>query len=558
MNVSKPTVIVKYEGRNISSDLTQYLASCSYKDNVHGKADEMELSFNDSERFFSKQWYPDKKSKVEVTINYNGSSLDCGIFFINTVDTSFAPNQVLWHCTTIDPNKDLRTKKSKNYQSQTLLDIATKIASSHDLKIDDGTKTIITNLENTDLEQKNLTTIANLFLVYSNEPNPVFFYNQVSSLLTQLEKIIISLENKNYPEQAEKLRKGVGEFLTDKTTGAENPSKTPLSERRLGASKMSKLCTEVKAELRVTPTQLKRSLNLGLHKIKVETTIQNNETDLEFLLRISNLYGFSFNIKPPYLIFYSAINLSQSKSVTTISIDSASSGSISDKITDTYTDGQATGHNPLTNESIENTGILPITTEEQTGLIFLNKYFIEASKQTQSVRNAMINGKGSETFTRVNNGLARKGMSNESSGFTASFSIMVAARTSGSCQRFADYCDLLKKLLIKKQASGIKVYKDKDVYSGGQSENVLKVKVKIETKDQADAIVKSALYNKNSKTRTGSLSMPGNLRLLAGNTFDLKEIGAADQKYLITTSSHEIQQGGEYTTSIEFNSVAKN
>jgi phage protein D len=144
--VSKPSVIVKYEDRDVSADLSKYLSNTSYTDNVHGKADEVELTFNDSEGLFQDSWYPDKKARVQVLIRHEGRELNCGIFFVGNVDFRFPPDEVVWHCTSIDPNSELRTQKSKNYSRQSLLQIAKAIASNHGLTVDDGTRTVTTVL----------------------------------------------------------------------------------------------------------------------------------------------------------------------------------------------------------------------------------------------------------------------------------------------------------------------------------------------------------------------------------------------------------------------------
>jgi phage protein D len=547
--VSKPSVIVKYEDRDVSADLSKYLSNTSYTDNVHGKADEVELTFNDSEGLFQDSWYPDKKARVQVLIRHEGRELNCGIFFVGNVDFRFPPDEVVWHCTSIDPNSELRTQKSKNYSRQSLLQIAKAIASNHGLTVDDGTRTVTTVLQETKDEQANLVTLAALFLKFSSEPNTVFFYDQISACLLELNKVIISLEAKGYPDQANELRKGVADFLTDKTSGESTGS--ALQARRLGASKMSALITGVKSSLRTAPLELKRTLNLGLGKIMVEQRVQNCKTDLEFLLELCNEYGFSFSVKPPYLVFYSAIQLDSAKSITTISKSSVSSGSFSDKVHDTYSDVNVSSHNPDTNETVTNGTVLTNTATEQGYLEYLAKQMQGAATQVEGTRAILIR-KIVDTVIKALNGLAEKGLGGEHDALQGEYAIISKVNTSGACTRFADFCLLLKKKLIKLQASGNRVTKDKDAYEGGQSANVLQVRVKAENQEQADAIAKAALYNANSETRTGSITLPGSLLLVAGNNFDMVDAGRFSQKYNIKSSTHNISNGGEYTTTIEF------
>src|SRR5207342_1106783 len=99
------------------------LSSTSYTDNVHGKADEIELTFNDTEGLFQNEWYPDKKAKVQILIRQEGIEVNCGIFYIGEVTCSGPPDMVTWHCTSINPDTDLRAKKSNNFSKQSLLSI---------------------------------------------------------------------------------------------------------------------------------------------------------------------------------------------------------------------------------------------------------------------------------------------------------------------------------------------------------------------------------------------------------------------------------------------------
>jgi phage protein D len=550
--VSKPQVIVKYEGTDISEDLTIYLKNTSYKDNYHGKADEIELTFNDTDKIFQNDWYPDKKAKVQILARHAGIEVNWGTFFIGNVDFSFPPDEVVWHCTSIDPNGDLRTKKSKNFSQQSLLSMAKSIAKVHGLTVDDGSKTLTTSLPPTTDEQAKLVKLAELFLSYSNEPNTVFFYDSISALLIELNKVISSLETKGYPDPAGTLRKGVADLLVDKSSGESTGS--ALQVRRLGASKMSTIITGVKADLRTSPTEVRRTLNTGLGKIMVETEIQHQETDLEFLLRIANKYGFAFNIKPPYLVFYPVHQLTNAASVAVIDKESVTSGNLSDKVHETYSDVNVSSHNPIENETVNNGTQVPNTAAEQSNLTFLAAQMRGASAQTDDDLRAILVRKIVDNVIRTLNGLREKGFGGEFDALRAEYAIITNTPTKATCGKFADFCGILKNKLIKIQASGNRVSVDKDAYEGGQSDNVLQVRTKAENKEQADAIGKAALFNANSETRTGSLTVPGNLLLVAGSSFELTGVGRLSQKYIILSSTHDIADGGAYTTTIEFKS----
>jgi phage protein D len=553
VQVSKPIVKVDYQGVNITEDISGFLMEVMYKDNVHGKADEIELTLDDSLGLFIGAWYPDKKARLRVQIFHEGRELNCGTFYIGEVTYNFPPDLVTWHGTSIDPSLKLRTKKSKSYNQVTLLQIAKDIAANHGLRVDDGTKTVKTPYPKTEEEQKTLVKLAELFLRFSNEPNTVFFYYQMSALQMQLLNVIQSLEDKGYKEQATQLRSGVGGFLTDTSSleATASSSANTTQKTRLGASRMSALITQVKTGLRLAPTQHTRTLSLGLSKIMVEHSTQNNKTDLEYLKELAVRYGLAFNIKPPYLVFYSAFHLSAAPSSVTLHKSQVISGDISDKTQGTYSDVMVSHHNPNENDTISNTRELQNTALEQQQLLFLFRYMSQAALQDYGTRLAFIR-KASETNNKILVSLSRKGFGEEYEALLAAYSLLYADKSVTACVRFANVCQELRGKLLKIQAAGNKLPKEKDSYAGGQSGNTLVLKTSLDNKEQADAVAKAALYKANSETRTGSVTVPGNLLLVAGNNFEFQGIGRLSQKYNIVSSTHLITNGGEYTTAIEF------
>lgn len=54
----------------------------------------------------------------------------------------------------------------------------------------------------------------------------------------------------------------------------------------------------------------------------------------------------------------------------------------------------------------------------------------------------------------------------------------------------------------------------------------------------------------------GSLTLPGNPKLVAGVTFDLTDCGKLSGKYLIESARHRLDRGGGYTTELEVKRVA--
>lgn len=93
--------------------------------------------------------------------------------------------------------------------------------------------------------------------------------------------------------------------------------------------------------------------------------------------------------------------------------------------------------------------------------------------------------------------------------------------------------------------------------SGAKSADTLQVRVKAENPKQAELKAKAKLHKANSKEKEGSFALPGNPKLVAGNTFELTGMGNMSGKWSITKSTHKIDRSGAYTTDIDAKSVSK-
>lgn len=94
-------------------------------------------------------------------------------------------------------------------------------------------------------------------------------------------------------------------------------------------------------------------------------------------------------------------------------------------------------------------------------------------------------------------------------------------------------------------------------YEGLQSGDTLFINKKVENKEQANAVAKSELHNMNSKTKTGSISVKGNMKYLAGMQFNALGFGVNDAKYFIDSSTHTVEKTSGYRTDVEFKSSLK-
>lgn len=84
-----------------------------------------------------------------------------------------------------------------------------------------------------------------------------------------------------------------------------------------------------------------------IENIKIERITQSNETDIQFLKRIADDYGYVFSIRDTKLVFTSIYKLEDGKVVRTIDRTQLTRYRISDKSSKTYKKAAVSYHNPV-------------------------------------------------------------------------------------------------------------------------------------------------------------------------------------------------------------------
>jgi phage protein D len=74
---------------------------------------------------------------------------------------------------------------------------------------------------------------------------------------------------------------------------------------------------------------------------------------------------------------------------------------------------------------------------------------------------------------------------------------------------------------------------------------------KADSLDDAEAIAKNKLHDANKKETTGSMSMIGDMRFVAGVNVQVSGWGKFDGKYFIEKVSHSVSQGSGYTMTLD-------
>ena len=100
--------------------------------------------------------------------------------------------------------------------------------------------------------------------------------------------------------------------------------------------------------------------------------------------------------------------------------------------------------------------------------------------------------------------------------------------------------------------------KGKDSKESGQqvSADTRKMSARSGSKATAQVKAQAALDASNLQQTAGSMTSPGNTKLVAGNTVDLQRCGKLGGKYLIESARHRMERSSGYTTELEIKRVA--
>lgn len=121
-----------YEQKNITRDVSPYVTSIEYTDVEHGESDELQISFEDSEKLWQGAWIPVKGDSLRAYIGYESEKLlNCGEFEIDELEYDTPPDVITVKGLATGIKKPLRQKNSVGYENKTLKQIAKEFADKH-------------------------------------------------------------------------------------------------------------------------------------------------------------------------------------------------------------------------------------------------------------------------------------------------------------------------------------------------------------------------------------------------------------------------------------------
>lgn len=136
MKARQSSVVVKYNGKDITKTITDYIEGFQYVDNASGTADTVTLKLNNRSGKWSGSWIPIQGDYVETIIKLtnwkkegDNRKFNCGYFLIDDLSFAGPPSTASIGGITTPINTDFNvTKKSKTWKKTSVKKILEKIA----------------------------------------------------------------------------------------------------------------------------------------------------------------------------------------------------------------------------------------------------------------------------------------------------------------------------------------------------------------------------------------------------------------------------------------------
>ncbi|BAQ65516.1 phage late control D family protein [Geminocystis sp. NIES-3709] len=183
--VRKPIIGVIYKGVDVTSDITYFLLNFRYRDKINGDSPDLEIELEDREKIWQKEWFPTTGDAISAIFQYEGeeNKLEANNFEIDLLDFSFDNrngDRLRIGAQQTPFSKNLREKRSQEYEKMTLLQIIQSVASRQGLKVV-GTVFDITFERITQNEESDLEFLTRLGSDYGQlfkiEGEKLIFYN---------------------------------------------------------------------------------------------------------------------------------------------------------------------------------------------------------------------------------------------------------------------------------------------------------------------------------------------------------------------------------------------
>jgi len=136
-NLNLVSFSLLYNGKDISTDISENVISIEYVDKLKTEADELSVNLEDAARLWQNAWYPDKGATLQLYIRFGGQQLNAGNFTIDEIEGngSATGDTVSIKAIGATFKKSFRTRRSRAHENKSLREIANTIAGDLGLKV---------------------------------------------------------------------------------------------------------------------------------------------------------------------------------------------------------------------------------------------------------------------------------------------------------------------------------------------------------------------------------------------------------------------------------------
>lgn len=276
---------------------------------------------------------------------------------------------------------------------------------------------------------------------------------------------------------------------------------------------------------------------------------QAQETDLAFLKRLAEQYGYAFSIRGTQLVFYPLLDLEAvAPEITLYSSDLLPGTTWSSSAQSTYTACEISYLDPETGEAIlvrvEADGIRRGATNPQS---------TSQTSAAPATAPDVVLRQGSPHKDEVRDWQRfLQGRSQYSGAIDGLF----GALTERGTRAFQSASGLSVDGVVGPLTYAAAI----DAGFGGTTESaggtsavgdVLRLNERVESAAEAEARASAALHRANRLRATGSLYVIGNQNLVAGTTINIPDAGRLAGAYMVDKSVHKLTRGGGYKTDFE-------
>lgn len=274
---------------------------------------------------------------------------------------------------------------------------------------------------------------------------------------------------------------------------------------------------------------------------------QSGETNLAFLKRVAEEYGYAFTVRGEQLVFFEIARLEQEPPVVTIARDQLKSYRFRNSAQATYVACEVSFFDP-------ETGSLQ-TARVEAAQVRPRTVASSAATAGASAPETMIQmGSLGDQVREWQRWLAGRGL------YDYAIDGIFGDITDRGTRSFQQDAGIQVDGIVGPITYGAAI--DQGFLPGGEelppgaSGDVLRERIRCESTAEAEAKAASLLRSANRLQVTGDIEIPGDQRVVAGTTIALDGLARLSGRYMVDRSTHTMTRAGGYVTRLEVSYVS--